>query len=202
MKGSAVLLVLTLVHITVHLGTALKTEMLQATDLEDAFVALHVKLHNTVVGLQGQFNNNNGELKKAPVSPLLRKFQRGLEQILSDTVNMKDKRPALAELKSADSSVERLIACYKSWEASHRSYKLSTDSGALLEVAKTATSLDTQISKMKRAFQAKKLGHEKRVKTLRTLVTASASKSNKDALQREEKLLNKLLEKQSQQITK
>merc|ERR1719410_278395 len=142
MKGSAVLLVLTLVHITVHLGTTLKTEMLQATDLEDAFVALHVKVHNTVVGLQEQFNNNKGELKKAPVSPLLRKFQQGLEQILSDTVNMKDRRSALAELKSADASVERLTATYKTWDASHRSYKLSTDSGILLELSKTATSLE------------------------------------------------------------
>merc|ERR1719461_666920 len=96
-------------------GTSLKIEVLEATDLEDACVALHVKLHNTVSGLKEQFNNNNGELKKAPVSPLLMKFQRGLEQILSDNVYMTEKRAALAKLKAADSSVERLIASYKTW---------------------------------------------------------------------------------------
>merc|ERR1719410_3246297 len=95
-------LVLAFASMVMRFGTSLKIEVLEATDLEDACVALHVKLHNTVSGLKEQFNNNKGELRKAPVSPLLMKFQRGLEQILSDTVDMKDKRAALAELRSAD----------------------------------------------------------------------------------------------------
>jgi len=195
-------LVLALGHIAVHLGTSLKIEVLEAADVEDACVALHVKLHNTVSGLKGQFSNNKGELRKAPVSPLLMKFQRDMEQMLSDTAYMKDKRIALAELRSADTSVERLIASYKTWEASNRSHKLSTDSGILLEVTKTATSLETQLSMMKKAFQAKKRRHEKRLKELRILVKVSETKSNKDALQREEKLLNQLSEKRSKQFAK
>jgi len=195
-------LVLALAHMAMHSGTSLKIEVLEVTDLEDACVALHVKLHNVVSGLKRQFSNNNGELRKTPVLPLLVTFQWGLEHTLSDTVDMKDKRAALVELRSADTSVERLIASYKTWEASHRSYKLSNDSGILLEVAKTATSLERQVSKMNKFFQAKKRRHEKRLKALRILANASATKSNKDALQREEKLLNKLSEKRVKQFAK
>ena len=195
-------LVLAAAHSAVRFGTSLKIEVLEATDLDDACMALHVKLHNTVSGLKGQLSSNKEELKKAPVSPLLVKFQRGLEQMLSDTVNFKDKRAALVELKSADTSVERLIASWKTWEASNRSYKLSTDSGILLEVAKTANSLETQLSKMKRAFQAETRRHEKRLKALRILVSASATKSNMETLQREEKSFNKLSEKRSKQFAK
>eukprot|EP00419_Tripos_fusus_P056330 CAMPEP_0172814216 /NCGR_PEP_ID=MMETSP1075-20121228/11118_1 /TAXON_ID=2916 /ORGANISM="Ceratium fusus, Strain PA161109" /LENGTH=224 /DNA_ID=CAMNT_0013654003 /DNA_START=106 /DNA_END=780 /DNA_ORIENTATION=+ len=185
-----------------HSGTALKTEVLRAADVEDAFVALHVKLHSTVAGLREQFNNNNGELRKAPVSPLLVEFQRGLERLLSDTMYIKDQRVALAELRAADASVERLISPYKVWEASHRSYKLSTDSGILLEVAKTGASLKTRLSQMKKAFEAKTRSHAKRLKTLRILVSASATKSSKDALQREEKYFSKLSQRRPKQFAK
>eukprot|EP00419_Tripos_fusus_P012670 CAMPEP_0172667414 /NCGR_PEP_ID=MMETSP1074-20121228/8405_1 /TAXON_ID=2916 /ORGANISM="Ceratium fusus, Strain PA161109" /LENGTH=237 /DNA_ID=CAMNT_0013483911 /DNA_START=74 /DNA_END=787 /DNA_ORIENTATION=- len=186
--------------IAVHSGTALKTEVLRAADVEDAFVTLHVKLHSTVAGLQEQLNNNNRELRKALVSPLLVEFQRGLERLLSDTMHMKDKRAALAELRSADASLQRLISSYSAWEASHRSYRLSTDSGLLLEVAKTATSLETQLLHMQKAFQTKKRSNEMRLKAM--WLRLSATKSNKDALQREEEYFNKLSAKRSKQFAK
>merc|ERR1719232_966378 len=91
-----------------HVASGLKTEEFQASDLEQAFVALHVKLHNTAGGLREQLKT--GEMRKAPVLPLLVKFNQGLEQILSDTVYMKDKRAALVELRSADSSVEQILS--------------------------------------------------------------------------------------------
>mmetsp|Transcript_55689 Transcript_55689/g.107447 ORF Transcript_55689/g.107447 Transcript_55689/m.107447 type:complete len:240 (+) Transcript_55689:79-798(+) len=195
-------LVLAWILTAMHSGTALKTEVLRAADVEDAFVTLHVKLHSTVAGLREQFNNNNGELRQAPVLPLLGKFQHGLERLLSDTMYTKDRRAALAELRSADASVQRLISSYSTWEASRRSHSLSTDSGILLEVAKVATSLETQLSQMKKAFQARKYSNEKRLKALRILVSASATKSNKDALHREEKYINELSAKRSKQFTK
>jgi len=194
-------MVLALAHVAVHLGTALKIEPLRTPDVEHELVALHVKLHNTVAGLRQQLNNN-GELRKAPVLPMLIKFQKGLEQILSDTVYMTNKRDALAELRSADSSVERLITPYTTWEASHHTYKMVSDAGILLEANKTASSLETQISKMEKAFRVKKRRHEKRLKALRIHVSASATKLNNGALEREEKSFNKLLGKHSMYFAK
>lgn len=195
-------LVLALAHVAVHVGTALKIEMLQTADLEHEFVALHVKLHNVAAGLREQLKSNNGEIRKAPMLPMLVKFQQGLERTLSDTVYMKEKRVALAELKSADTSLEHLTAPYKNWLASHRSYKLAADSGILLETGKLSSSLETQLSKMEKAFQANKRRQEKRLNSLRIRAAASATKSNKDALKREEASFNKLSTKRAYQFAK
>merc|ERR1719150_3072414 len=170
------------------------------TDVEKDFVARHVKLHSTVVGLKEQLNRNKGELRKAAVSSMVRKFQRELEGILSDTVHMQDRSAALAELRSAQGSVNRLMLPYKTWEAANRSYKLATDSGILLEADKAATSLDKQLSKMEKAFQAKKQQHGKRAEALRIRASASATKANKEALEREDERFNKLSVERSAQF--
>eukprot|EP00419_Tripos_fusus_P052411 CAMPEP_0172800524 /NCGR_PEP_ID=MMETSP1075-20121228/2650_1 /TAXON_ID=2916 /ORGANISM="Ceratium fusus, Strain PA161109" /LENGTH=232 /DNA_ID=CAMNT_0013638453 /DNA_START=94 /DNA_END=792 /DNA_ORIENTATION=+ len=194
------MLVLATAHVAVHVSTALKIEARLTADLEHEFKALHVKVHSIVAGLREQLRNDNGEMRKAPVLPMLIEFQQKLQRTLSDTVYMKDKHAALAELTSVDNSVERLITPYNNWVAAHRSYKLATDSGILLE--ETASSLDTRLSKMEKAFQAKKNSHEKRLGALRILARVSASKPNKDALQREEESFNKLSQKWSKQHAK
>jgi len=195
---TALLLVLT--NGAVHLATALKIEAVRTTDLEKEFVALHVKLHSTVVGLKQQLKQHSREMRKAAESPMILKFQRVLERILSDTVHMKDRGAALAELRSADGSVNRLITPYKTWEAANRSYKLAPDTGILLEADNTASSLNTQLSKMEKAFQAKQKQHEKRSQAFRLCVSASATKSNKDALEREDETFNKLSNERSTQF--
>eukprot|EP00419_Tripos_fusus_P031071 CAMPEP_0172780490 /NCGR_PEP_ID=MMETSP1074-20121228/202956_1 /TAXON_ID=2916 /ORGANISM="Ceratium fusus, Strain PA161109" /LENGTH=260 /DNA_ID=CAMNT_0013617467 /DNA_START=91 /DNA_END=874 /DNA_ORIENTATION=- len=222
------MLVLATAHVAVHVSTALKIEARLTADLEHEFKALHVKVHSIVAGLREQLRNDNGEMRKAPVLPMLIEFQQKLQRTLSDTVYMKDKHAALAELTSVDNSVERLITPYNNWVAAHRSYKLATDSGILLEetthyalqqlggcasflklatdsgilLEETASSLDTRLSKMEKAFQAKKNSHEKRLGALRILARVSASKPNKDALQREEESFNKLSQKWSKQHAK
>merc|ERR1719336_2566347 len=106
-------LLLALTNGAVHVATALKIEAVRTTDLEKEFVALHVKLHSTVVGLKEQLKQHNKELKKAAESPMIMKFQRVLEQTLSDTVHMKDRGAALVELRSSDGRLNRLLTPYK-----------------------------------------------------------------------------------------
>eukprot|EP00419_Tripos_fusus_P026305 CAMPEP_0172725164 /NCGR_PEP_ID=MMETSP1074-20121228/87730_1 /TAXON_ID=2916 /ORGANISM="Ceratium fusus, Strain PA161109" /LENGTH=234 /DNA_ID=CAMNT_0013551869 /DNA_START=80 /DNA_END=784 /DNA_ORIENTATION=+ len=189
--------------VAVDLATALKVEVLPKTVLEKEFVDLHVKLHSTVAGLREQFKNNNkGETSKPELSPMILQFQRGLQRILSDTVRMEDKGAALAELRSADGSVNKLINSYKTWQAANRSHKFKPDSAILLEADKAASSLEKQLSKMEKSFQVKKHNHEQRAKTLGMFVSASATKSNKDALEREDKSFNKLSKERSTQFAK
>jgi len=185
-----------------HVATALKIEAVRTTDLQKEFVALHVKLHSTAVGLREQLRSIKKDLKKEVVSQLIMKFQQRLERILSDTVHIKDKGAALKELRFADGSVNRLVLPYTTWEAAKRSYKLATDNGIFLEANKTASALDRQLSKMEKIFQAKKRKHEQRLESLKIRAEASATKSNVNTMKREETAFNKLIEARSAQFAK
>mmetsp|Transcript_139318 Transcript_139318/g.277841 ORF Transcript_139318/g.277841 Transcript_139318/m.277841 type:complete len:239 (+) Transcript_139318:46-762(+) len=189
-------LLLAVAHFSVPLGNALKTKREHPSDLENEFDALHVQLHNTVVGLRKQLEN------KGEVSPMLINLQHGLERILSDTASMKDKNAALTMLGSAQSDVERIVTPWKDWQASNCSYKLRIDSGTSLEADKIASSLETHLSKQQKAFQAERQIHEKRLKALRIRVSASATTAYKDALEHEDASFDKLSKKYSAQIAK